>query len=80
MINIIRMRVCLNGTSSDLGMVLHEMGHVMYFMAYKDQPMIFRTGPNSAFHEALGDSISDGATNPWCFKRKQLDKQGVYIH
>jgi len=38
--------------------VHHEMGHVEYFMAYKNQPVIFRSGANSGFHEAIGDTIS----------------------
>lgn len=29
----------------------HEMGHIQYFMAYSDQPGVFRTGANSGFHE-----------------------------
>ena len=36
----------------------HEMGHVEYFMAYANQPTIFRDGANCAFHEAIGDTIA----------------------
>ena len=36
----------------------HEMGHIEYFMAYENQPAVYRTGANSAFHEAIGDTIS----------------------
>lgn len=36
----------------------HEMGHIEYFMAYQDQPAVYRDGANSAFHEAIGDTIS----------------------
>lgn len=36
----------------------HEMGHIEYFMAYKNQPTIFQSGANSGFHEAIGDTIS----------------------
>lgn len=38
--------------------VHHEMGHIEYFMAYQDQPTVYRQGANSAFHEAVGDTIS----------------------
>lgn len=38
--------------------VHHEMGHVEYFMAYSGLPVIFRTGANSGFHEAIGDTIA----------------------
>lgn len=26
--------------------VLHEMGHVYYFLQYKDQPSVYRDGAN----------------------------------
>lgn len=37
----------------DFATVHHEMGHIQYYMAYKNQPAIFRTGANSGFHEGL---------------------------
>lgn len=36
----------------------HEMGHIQYFMEYRNQPVEFRDGANQAFHEAIGDTIS----------------------
>lgn len=30
----------------DLFTVFHEMGHVYYFLSYKDQPHIYRDGAN----------------------------------
>jgi len=30
----------------DLFAVHHEMGHVQYFMQYKDQPLAYRDGAN----------------------------------
>ena len=30
----------------DLIVVHHEMGHIAYFMEYKDQPIAFRGGAN----------------------------------
>ncbi|KAI1309482.1 Angiotensin-converting enzyme [Halotydeus destructor] len=36
----------------------HEMGHIQYYMLYKDQPTVFREGANNGFHEAVGDMIS----------------------
>jgi peptidyl-dipeptidase A len=38
--------------------VHHEMGHVEYFMQYRHQPALFRSGANAAFHEAVGDTIA----------------------
>ena len=34
------------------------MGHIEYYMAYRNQPSIFKNGANSAFHEAIGDTIA----------------------
>lgn len=36
------MIVCAEPTLHDFGVIVHEMGHLQYFMAYKDQPTIFQ--------------------------------------
>nr|CAD7586832.1 unnamed protein product [Timema genevievae] len=42
----------------------HEMGHIQYYLQYKDQPFVFRNGANPAiigstgFHEAVGDVVA----------------------
>jgi len=40
------------------------MGHIEYFLAYKNQPTIFRAGANPGFHEAIGDTISLSVETP----------------
>lgn len=50
--------MCTVVTGDNFNTIHHEMGHIEYYMAYKDQPTIFKTGANSAFHEAIGDTIS----------------------
>ncbi|XP_063823938.1 angiotensin-converting enzyme-like isoform X4 [Ostrinia nubilalis] len=42
----------------------HEMGHIQYFLQYKDQPAIFRDGANPGFHEAVGDTIALSVSSP----------------
>ena len=37
-----------------LGVIHHEMGHVVYYMEYRHLPFYYRTGANGAFHEAIG--------------------------
>jgi peptidyl-dipeptidase A len=39
--------------------VLHELGHIYYFMEYSnpDVPVILRTGANRGYHEAFGSMI-----------------------
>ena len=38
---------------SNFETIHHEMGHIEYYMAYKNQPSVFRTGANSGFHEGI---------------------------
>ena len=45
-------------SQNDLITVHHEMGHIEYYLMYEHQPLEFRTGANSGFHEAVGDTIS----------------------
>jgi peptidyl-dipeptidase A len=53
-----RVKMCTSVSDNDLLVSHHEMGHIEYYMAYKDQPTIFRNGANSGFHEAIGDAIA----------------------
>ncbi|MCB9251718.1 MAG: M2 family metallopeptidase [Flavobacteriales bacterium] len=41
------------------GTVLHELGHIYYYMTYSnnDVPIILRGGANRAYHEAMGSLI-----------------------
>lgn len=48
----------------DLVTVHHEMGHVQYFLQYKDQPISFRDGANPGFHEAIGDVLALSVATP----------------
>ena len=50
--------MCTKVTMDYLKTIHHEMGHVQYFMAYENQPTVFRDSPNSAFHEAVGDTMA----------------------
>jgi peptidyl-dipeptidase A len=54
----VRLKVCIHGTTDDFITVHHELGHVYYFLAYRNQPVLFRSGANDGFHEAIGDSIA----------------------
>nr|KAG5714054.1 hypothetical protein BaRGS_020382 [Batillaria attramentaria] len=50
----------------------HEMGHVQYFLQYRNQPVVFRGGANPGFHEAIGDVIALSVQTP-----KHLNKIGL---
>lgn len=42
-----RIKECTEVNSEDFYTTHHEMGHIQYFMQYKDQPFKFRDGANS---------------------------------
>ncbi|NXC02997.1 ACE enzyme, partial [Orthonyx spaldingii] len=59
-----RIKQCTSVTMEQLFTVHHEMGHVQYFLQYKDQPVSFRSGANPGFHEAIGDVLSLSVSTP----------------
>ncbi|XP_064087199.1 angiotensin-converting enzyme-like [Macrobrachium nipponense] len=67
-----RIKQCTDVTMNDLITVHHEMGHVEYFLQYKHLPMVFRTGANPGFHEAVGDVLALSVATP-----KHLQKIGL---
>ncbi|XP_076067701.1 angiotensin-converting enzyme-like [Oratosquilla oratoria] len=67
-----RIKQCTDITMSDLVTVHHEMGHIQYYLQYKHQPIVFRTGANPGFHEAVGDVLALSVATP-----KHLHKIGL---
>ncbi|XP_054986975.1 angiotensin-converting enzyme isoform X2 [Sorex araneus] len=59
-----RIKQCTTVNMEELLVVHHEMGHIQYFMQYKDQPMTFREGANPGFHEAIGDVLTLSVSTP----------------
>ncbi|XP_046453162.1 angiotensin-converting enzyme-like [Daphnia pulex] len=53
-----RIKQCTKVTMEDFIVVHHEMGHIQYFLQYKNLPLVYRDGANSGFHEAVGDSLA----------------------
>ncbi len=54
----IRVKMCTKVNADDFRTVHHELGHNYYQRAYQDQSVLFQTGANGGFHEAIGDMIS----------------------
>lgn len=52
-----RIKMCIHPTEEDQYTIYHEMGHIYYYLSYKDIPPIFQGGANDGFHEAIGDTI-----------------------
>ncbi|KAJ8264684.1 hypothetical protein GJAV_G00152490 [Gymnothorax javanicus] len=59
-----RIKQCTTVTMEQLFTVHHEMGHIEYYLQYKDQPVTFRRGANPGFHEAVGDVLSLSVSTP----------------
>jgi len=58
----VRIKMCIKPVEEDLFTVYHELGHVYYYLWYKDQPMLFQDGAHDGFHEAIGDAINLSVT------------------
>ncbi|XP_066965094.1 angiotensin-converting enzyme-like [Macrobrachium rosenbergii] len=59
-----RIKMCTEVNMEDLVTVHHEMGHIEYFMAYKNLPHVFRDSANPGIHEAIGDLIALSVSTP----------------
>ncbi|CAB3255880.1 unnamed protein product [Arctia plantaginis] len=67
-----RIKQCTVITDAFFKTTHHEMGHIQYYLQYKDQPVIYRSGANPGFHEAVGDVIALSVATP-----KHLRKMGL---
>ena len=53
----VRIKQCILPTEEELFVTYHELGHIYYDLAYKDQPYLFQTSAHDGFHEAIGDTV-----------------------
>jgi hypothetical protein len=61
----VRIKQCIQTTEEDLYTIYHELGHIYYYVAYLDQPILFQTGAHDGFHEAIGDTINLSMTEDY---------------
>ena len=59
-----RIKMCTKVTMDDFLTIHHEMGHIQYYLQYKDLPISFRSGANIAFHEAVGEVMTLSVATP----------------
>jgi peptidyl-dipeptidase A len=64
----VRIKMCIRPTQEELRTIYHEMGHVYYYLWYKDQPYLFQNGAHDGFHEAIGDTITLSMTPSYLAK------------
>ncbi|MEE8109315.1 MAG: M2 family metallopeptidase [Gammaproteobacteria bacterium] len=55
--NDVRIKQCVEQTEDSLVTLHHELGHIYYYLMYKDQPILFHAGANDGFHEGIGDTL-----------------------
>ncbi|PNF19925.1 hypothetical protein B7P43_G11508 [Cryptotermes secundus] len=67
-----RIKMCTKVNMEDFVTIHHEMGHIQYYIQYKDQPYALRAGANPGFHEAVGDTIALSVSTP-----QHLQKVGL---
>ncbi len=64
----VRIKMCMKPIEEDLFTIYHELGHVYYFIWYKDQPYLFQDGAHDGFHEAIGDAVNLSVTPGYLHK------------
>ena len=69
----VRVKMCIQITEEDFGVIHHELGHNFYQRAYNAQPPLFQNGANGAFHEAVGDTIALSVTPEYLKKIGLID-------
>ncbi|RWS23656.1 angiotensin-converting enzyme-like protein, partial [Leptotrombidium deliense] len=70
--NDFRIKMCTKVDMEDFITIHHEMGHIVYDMLYRHQPLVFKSGANPGFHEALGDLIALSVSTPEHLKKVGL--------
>ncbi len=62
LVDDLRIKMCIEITGEDFGVIHHELGHNYYQRAYAGQPYLFRDSAHDGFHEAVGDTIALSVT------------------
>ena len=70
----LRIKMCIDITGEDFGVVHHELGHNFYQRAYLKQPFLFRDSANDGFHEAIGDAVALSITPEYLVKIGFLER------
>ena len=69
-----RIKQCVEITEEQLSTLHHELGHIYYYLMYKDQPSVFKGGAHDGFHEAIGDTIVLSMTPDYLKKKGLIDE------
>jgi len=69
-----RIKQCVEINEEQLGTLHHELGHIYYYLMYKDQQPIFKGGAHDGFHEAIGDTIVLSMTPAYLKEKGLIDE------
>lgn len=61
----VRIKMCIRIDDDSFRTIHHELGHIYYYLAYKDLPVLYNGSANDGFHEAIGDTIQLSITNKY---------------
>lgn len=61
----VRIKMCIKIDEDNFRTIHHELGHIYYYLAYKDKPILFQGSANDGFHEALGDTVQLSITRKY---------------
>ncbi|NDG84671.1 MAG: peptidase M2 family protein [Proteobacteria bacterium] len=64
----VRIKMCIKPDEDSFRTIHHELGHIYYYLMYKDLPPLYQSGANDGFHEGLGDAIQLSLTNDYLKK------------
>ena len=73
----LRIKMCTKINSDDFVTIHHELGHNYYQRAYNKQPLLYLSGANDGFHEAIGDFLALSITPEYLVQIGLLDKAKV---
>ncbi|HWU88411.1 MAG TPA: M2 family metallopeptidase, partial [Kofleriaceae bacterium] len=71
--NDLRIKMCIQRTHEELDVIHHELGHDYYYAAYYKAPILFQSGANDGFHEAIGDTVVLSMTPEYLKQKGLLD-------
>lgn len=61
----VRIKMCIEPTAEEFYTIHHELGHIYYYLLYKDLPPMLQSGAHDGFHEAIGDTIELSMTSQY---------------
>ena len=72
--NDLRIKMCIKPDYDSLRTLHHELGHNYYYHAYYTKPVLYQSGANDGFHEAIGDSVQLAMTPAYLKQLSLVDE------